>query len=487
MIQAYVGEGRLVNSGSFDGRSSKEALDDIGRFLEEQGLGTRTVNYRLRDWGISRQRYWGTPIPVIHCDGCGVVPVPYRDLPVLLPLDLDLVEGGRSPLPYSEAFLKVPCPRCGRDARRETDTMDTFVDSSWYFGRYTCARFDEAPLDVEASRYWMPVDQYIGGIEHAILHLLYSRFWTMFMRDLGLYAEGEPYRRLLTQGMVCKESCYCPEHEYLYPEEVEERDGALFCRRCGSGVRIGRVEKMSKSKKNVVDPDAIVQRYGADTVRFFCLSDSPPEKDLEWSDQNVEGCHRFLSRFWNLMVDRLSLVKDDPPYAGTLPAAGPARDLLQVTHATIRKVGEEIEERYHLNTAISAIRTLVNRIQEFPTDGLEAVERGVLRKAMEDAVVLLYPFVPHMCEELWEGMGHTSGLTDHPWPVWDAAMLVREEVQIAVQVNGKLRGQLDLPAGSLQQAVLEAALADPRIQRHVSGRPLRKVVYVQDRLLSLVI
>jgi leucyl-tRNA synthetase len=487
LTEAYVEEGLLVRSGPFTGMESREALEAIGRYLEERGIGKRTVNYRLRDWGISRQRYWGTPIPIIYCDVCGTVPVPYEDLPVSLPLDLDMLEGGRSPLPEAESFYRVDCPRCGGEARRETDTMDTFIDSSWYFGRYSCPSYSEGPLDPEAVRYWMPVDQYIGGIEHAILHLLYSRFYSMFLRDLGLYHEGEPFRRLLTQGMVCKETHYCPEHEYLFPEEVEEKEGELRCRRCGREVRIGRVEKMSKSKKNVVDPDHIVQRYGADTVRLFCLSDSPPEKDLEWSDQNVEGCWRFLNRLWNLILERGAGLEEVVPYEGALPPAGPARELLRTTHETIRKVTEEIEERYHLNTAISAIRILVNQIQSFPLAEGDRLQEEVLKKALETVVTLLYPFVPHICEELWERMGHRQPLLDHPWPTWDESLLVREEVQIAVQVNGRVRAQLRIPAGSTQERVVEAAVALERIRRYTEGRELRRVIYIQDRLLNLVV
>lgn len=487
LLAAYTEDGILVNSGPFSGMSSREAREAIGEYLEKKGIGKRTVNYRLRDWGISRQRYWGTPIPIIYCDDCGIVPVPYEDLPVILPLDLDLLEGGRSPLPESESFLKVPCPKCGKDSRRETDTMDTFVDSSWYFGRYTCPHYTEGPLDPQAIKYWMPVDQYIGGIEHAILHLLYSRFWTMFMRDLGLYQEGEPYRRLLTQGMVCKESHYCPQHEYLYPEEVELKDGTPHCGKCGSAVKVGRVEKMSKSKKNVVDPDHIVERYGADTVRLFCLSDSPPEKDLEWSDQNVEGCYRFLQRLWNLVNDRISLLKDIDHYQGPLPSEEEPRSLLQLTHATIKKVTEEIEERYHLNTAISAIRVLVNRIQAMDPGKIGPIGLSVMKTALETAVVLLYPFVPHICEELWELMGHKELLVAHPWPKWDREMLVKEEVQVVVQINGKVRAQLVLPAGTPQEAALEAALADPKVQKHLAGRSPKRVIYVPDKILSLAV
>jgi leucyl-tRNA synthetase len=332
----------------------------------------------------------------------------------------------------------------------------------------------------------MPVDQYIGGIEHAILHLLYSRFFTMFLRDLGLYRHGEPFRKLLTQGMVCKETHYCPEHEFLFPAEVEERDGQLLCAACERTVRIGRVEKMSKSRKNVIDPDDIVQQYGADTVRLFCLSDSPPDKDLAWSDQNVEGCHRFLNRFWNLILDRLDHIQGVRPHEGTLPQSGTARVLLQTTHATIKKVSEEIEERYHLNTAISAIRTLVNKIQDFPSGDAAPGEKAVFRKAIEDAVVLLYPFVPHMCEELWEIIGHSESLVNHPWPTWDESMLFLEEAAIVIQINGKVRGQIDLPSGSPQEFALNRALEERNVKRHLEGRELRRVIFVPDRLLNLV-
>jgi leucyl-tRNA synthetase len=487
MTEAFIDEGYLVQSGPFNDLPSREALDAIGEYLEEHGIGQRTINYRLRDWGISRQRYWGTPIPIVHCDQCGTVPVPYEDLPVILPLDLDLLEGGGSPLPETEAFVSVDCPGCGEKARRETDTMDTFVDSSWYFGRYTSPHESQSPLTPDAVQYWMPVDQYIGGIEHAILHLLYSRFYTMFMRDLGLYREGEPYRKLLTQGMVCKETHFCPQHGYLLPSEVDHSGDQLRCVQCGKHARIGRIEKMSKSKKNVVDPDEIVNRYGADTVRLFCLSDTPPEKDLAWSDQNIDGCHRFLNRLWALLIEKTAYLEGIAPYEGELPDAGASRDLLQTIHATIKKVTEEIEERYHLNTAISAIRILVNRIQEFPADKTDPLDKAVLRKALETVVVLLYPFVPHICEEMYERMGHTGGLVDRLWPSWNESMLVREEVRIAIQINGKVRGQIDVPAGSDQKYVLESTLANSKIKRYTEGKNLAKIVYVPDRLLSLVV
>ena len=488
MTEAFVEDGYMIQSGRFDGLPNREAIEKIAGYLEEKGIGKKTVNYRLRDWGISRQRYWGTPIPIIHCDSCGVVPVPYEDLPVILPLDLNLLEGGKSPLPESEEFLSVDCPKCGKAARRETDTMDTFVDSSWYFGRYTCPDYHDAVLDKKATAYWMPVEQYIGGIEHAILHLLYSRFYTMFLRDLGFYPEGEPYRKLLTQGMVCKESHYCPTHEYLYPYEVEQREDGLFCTHCGSKVRIGRIEKMSKSKKNVVDPDEIVQRYGADTTRLFCLSDSPPEKDLEWSDQNIEGCSRFLNRIWNQVTELLPQMEGVKPADGPPPDDQAARKVFESAHAAVKKVTEEIEERYHLNTAISAIRTLTNDIQAYVSGSKDnGADPGTLRFAFENAIILLYPFAPHLCEELWEQMGNQEWLVDHPWPAWDESFLVKEEVRIVVQINGKVRGQMDMPVGSEEKVVLEQALDDSKIQRHIDGKELKKVIYVQDKLLSLVI
>ena len=327
-----------------------------------------------------------------------------------------------------------------------------------------------------------------GGIEHAILHLLYSRFYTMFLRDLGFYLEGEPYKKLLTQGMVCKESHYCPKHEYLYPFEVEQREDGIYCTKCGSKVRIGRIEKMSKSKKNVVDPDEIVQRYGADTTRLFCLSDSPPEKDLEWSDQNIDGCYRFLNRIWSQVTELL------PVMEGVKPADGPpaddqaARKVFESAHAAIKKVTEEIEERYHLNTAISAIRTLTNDIQSYVNESKDGgADPGTLRFAFENAIILLYPFIPHMCEELWERLGHEKWLVDHPWPAWDESFLVKEEVRIVVQINGKVRGQMDMPVGTGEKVVLEKALEDSKIQRHIDGKELKKVIYVQDKLLSLVV
>ena len=333
MTEAYVDEGILVNSGEFDGLPNREAMDRIVDYLDSKGLGRRTVSYRLRDWGISRQRFWGAPIPVIYCDKCGTVPVPESDLPVILPEEAQLRENGGSPLPHLDSFVNVPCPRCGGPGRRETDTMDTFVESSWYFARFSCADYDEGPLDPERVNYWMPVNHYIGGIEHAILHLLYSRFYVKVMRDFGLLKVDEPFTNLLTQGMVCHETYECPVHGYLFPSEVSE----LKCPVCGGPVTVGPKVKMSKSKRNVVDPAVLIRNYGADTVRLFCLFASPPERDLEWSEQGVDGASRFLGRVWRLVTERMDDLRNVTPYRMETPLNGILKQLHRKTHQTIKR------------------------------------------------------------------------------------------------------------------------------------------------------
>ncbi len=479
MTEAWTGPGKLVNSGPFDGLDNEAAKEKIAAWLTEKGLGAQTVNYRLRDWGVSRQRYWGTPIPVIYCDGCGIVPVPEDQLPVLLPTDVEFTGEGGSPLARVESFVNTTCPRCGRAARRETDTFDTFVESSWYFARYASPREDGAPVDREQVRYWLPVDQYIGGIEHAVMHLLYARFFTKVMRDLG-FVDGdlsEPFSNLLTQGMVCMETVSCPEHGWLYPEEV--KDGR--CATCGAGVRTGRTEKMSKSKKNVVDPDHLIATYGADTARLFSLFAAPPEKDLEWNEQGVEGCYRFLNRVWRAVHDNLELVGQAGAVPEKLDAA--ARTLRRQTHKTIRKVTEDIEDRFHFNTAISAIMELVNAIYAF-----EQRQRHpeVLREALETVVRLLNPFVPHIAAELWERLGHEESLESLGWPQYDSEALVEDEILIVVQVNGKVRGKISVAADAEQKVIEEKALAEPNVSRFVEGKTVRKVIVVPGRLVNVV-
>jgi len=476
MTEAWTGPGVLVNSGAFDGIDNETAKMKIAGYLEEEGAGRKTVNFRLRDWGVSRQRYWGTPIPVIYCDACGTVPVPEEDLPVVLPTDVEFTGEGGSPLAKSSAFFEVGCPRCGKTARRETDTFDTFVESSWYFARYACPGFADGPLDREAAEYWLPVDQYIGGVEHAVMHLLYARFFTKVLRDLGMMAVDEPFKNLLTQGMVCMETRSCPEHGWLLPEEVVDNK----CTNCGRAAVVGRNEKMSKSKKNVVDPDNLIERYGADTARLFSLFAAPPEKDLEWNEQGVEGCFRFLNRVWRAVYDNLSLIEGNASPADE--AAG--RDLRRQTHRTIKKVTEDIDGRFHFNTAIAAVMELVNAVYGFNRKG-ECP--GTLREALEAVVRLLAPFVPHLAEELWSALGHADGLEAAGWPGWDEAALVEDQKLIVVQVNGKVRGKVTVPADADEEAVREAALADANVVRFIAGKTVRKVIVVPGRLANVVV
>lgn len=483
--QAYEGEGVLVNSGPFTGMASQQAREAIADFLEREGIGKRTVNYRLRDWGISRQRYWGNPIPIIYCDGCKTVPVPYRDLPVILPQDVQITMKGGSPLQKVAEFTDVLCPRCGGPARRETDTMDTFVDSSWYFLRFTSPKDEDGPVTPARVNYWMPVDQYIGGIEHAVLHLLYARFFTKAVRDLGLIAVDEPFRRLLTQGMVCKETHRCPEHGFRLPEEV---DGSGHCRACGRPVQIGRIEKMSKSKKNVVDPEDLLTQYGADTARIFCLFAAPPERDLEWSDQGVEGSFRFLCRIVRLIEDQEALLKEPVP---SIPfqklIAG--RALYRKAQQTIRRVTEDIEDDFHFNTAISALMELANEIGRFELAGSadDADERRVAYSyAVETLLLLLSPFAPHLCEDLWERLGHDGSIFQAPWPSFDPAIITAEEIVMVVQIDGKVRSRLVMPADADDTAMRGAALADERVKGWLEDRSIRKVVVVPKKLVNIV-
>ncbi|BCR05114.1 leucine--tRNA ligase [Desulfuromonas versatilis] len=476
MTEAWTGPGRLVNSGQFDGLENETAKEKIAEFLEVEGIGRKTINYRLRDWGVSRQRYWGTPIPIIYCDVCGTVPVPEKDLPVVLPTDVEFTGEGGSPLAKNQSFLTVTCPQCGEAARRETDTFDTFVESSWYFARYACPDFPSGPIDRQAVEYWLPVDQYIGGIEHAVMHLLYARFFTKVLRDLGMMQVDEPFTNLLTQGMVCKETWSCPKHGWLFPEELV--DGR--CVKCQSEAKVGRTEKMSKSKKNVIDPDGLIDRYGADTARLFSLFAAPPEKDLEWNEQGVEGCYRFLHRVWRAVYDNLELMQGPQEHPGS---EGEARTLRRITHRTIKKVTEDIDGRFHFNTAIAAVMELVNAIYAFEA---KRENPAVLRESLEAVVRLLAPFVPHIAEELWARLGHQEDLLLAGWPSWDEAALVEDEKLIVVQVNGKVRGKVTVPAGADEAAVREAALGDPNVARFLEGKSVRKVVVVPGRLVNVV-
>jgi leucyl-tRNA synthetase len=450
MDVAYVGEGFLVNSGRFDGMANDDAIKAITAHLEEVGRGRHRVTYRLRDWLISRQRYWGVPIPIIYCDRCGIVPVPEEDLPVLLPMELEFKPTGRSPLAECPDFVRTVCPRCGEPGKRETDTMDTFVCSSWYYYRYTSPREHEAPWGKAKADYWLPVDQYIGGVEHAILHLLYSRFFTKVLYDLNLISNQEPFTNLLTQGMVLK-------------------DGA----------------KMSKSKGNVVSPEDIIARYGADTARLFILFAAPPERDLEWSDQAVEGCYRFLNRVWRLVVPMVEILKTAPPVSGA-ELVGINREMRRVTHVTIKKVTSDIADRFNFNTAVSAVMELVNVLYQYREVPETDQEPAVLREAVENLLLLLAPFAPHITEELWEATGHEDSIHRQQWPVYDPEAIVEDEITIVVQINGRVRERLLIPAGLTAAEMQEKVLQEPRVLKLIEGKKVLKVIPVPGRLVNIV-
>jgi len=443
---AFVDKGVLRDSGEFSGLTSAQAFEAIAEHVEAHGKGRRRTNYRLRDWGVSRQRYWGAPIPIINCAACGAVPVPEQDLPVVLPEEVSF-EGAGSPLPRLESFRRAQCPSCGGTAERETDTFDTFMESSWYYARYACPDNDQGMLDARAG-YWLPVDQYIGGIEHAILHLLYARFYHKLLRDAGLVHCDEPFTHLLTQGMVLK-------------------DGA----------------KMSKSKGNTVDPQAMIERYGADTVRLFMMFAAPPEQSLEWSDAGVEGAHRFLRRLWKLVAAHQA---DGPAPALAPDALEPGlRQMRQEIHRTIAKVGDDMGRRYTFNTAIAAIMELVNGLGRLDAGTPEA--REVLREGLEAVTLMLSPIVPHISHAMWHAFGHRDAVADATWPKADPAALVQDTIGIVVQVNGKLRGRVEVQAEASEQAAVDAALADDNVQRFIAGKPVRKVIVVPGRLVNIVV
>jgi leucyl-tRNA synthetase len=491
-IPAYAEYGITVNSGQFSGLTFQAAVDAIAAALEQNGLGRKRVQYRLRDWGISRQRYWGCPIPIIHCGACGAVPVPDEQLPVVLPEDL-VPDGSGNPLERSAAFYECTCPKCGQPGRRETDTMDTFVDSSWYFMRYACPG---APAMVDARvDYWLPVDQYIGGIEHAILHLLYARFWTKVMRDLGALKFGEPFTNLLTQGMVLNH-VYSYQSDggrkrYVNPAEVESRcgtDGALeyevTTAELGTVlVRHEGLGKMSKSEGNGVDPEGLVERFGADTARLFMMFTSPPEQTLEWSDEGVQGASRFIRRLWNAVYEHMA--------AGPAPAldasalTGAQRELRRTAHQALAKATDDIGRRRNFNTAIAAIMELLNAVGRF--SDTSAAGRAVRQEALRIAILVLAPITPHVCHALWQALGSTTALVDERWPAADAAALAQESYEIVVQVNGKLRGRISVAVNADEAAVRAAALADARVRRFVADKPVRRVIVVPGKLVNVVV
>ncbi|MBS0236374.1 MAG: leucine--tRNA ligase [Proteobacteria bacterium] len=464
----YTSDGTMINSGFLDGLSVVEAKEKIIDHFEHIGVGLRQKQYRLHDWGVSRQRYWGCPIPVIHCASCGPVSVPKEQLPVLLPEDVTFDKPG-NPLEHHPTWKHVKCPSCSAKAVRDTDTFDTFFESSWYFIRF-CAPHVNTPIDRKQAEYWLPVDRYIGGIEHAVMHLLYARFFTKALRECGYLDLSEPFTNLLTQGMICHETYRTKEGQWLYPEEVRKEGDKAYELASGHHVKIGRIEKMSKSKKNTINPDDMIRKYGADTVRLFALSDSPPERNMEWSASGVEGCHRYLSKIY-AMAQAVS--KTTVPLESMVN-----RETLEILHRTIEAITHDIDQ-YHYNKAIARIRELTNHLsQASSTD---------LRYAMPLVAQLLAPFTPHLAEEMWQMMGLAAPIALANWPVADPQYLVLSKVIIAVQINGKLRGTIETEPGTSQEQVHKLALDEAQVQKHLGGASIKKVIFVKDKIISFIV
>jgi leucyl-tRNA synthetase len=454
MTEASTAYGRLVNSGPFTGLTSEQAIEEMNGLAAAKGFGEAETTYRLKDWGVSRQRYWGTPIPVIYCPGCGVVPVPDDQLPVRLPDNVTLTGKGESPLAGVPEFVNVKCPRCGGAARRETDTMDTFFDSSWYFYRYTDAHNDHAPYDSAKAKYWFPIDQYIGGIEHAILHLIYSRFFCKVMRDIGMIEHDEPVKRLFSQGMVLK-------------------DGA----------------KMSKSKGNVVGAIDVAEKYGCDTARMYTLFAAPPDRSLEWSEQGIEGCSRFLNKVYRLITKHADRLRGIPSCGDSVDLATMTpqeKKLLRETHQTLRRVTNDFEVRWHFNTSVAHVMELVNLLQfEEPLDS--NVSAGVLKRVFEILVLMIDPFAPHVGEELWELLGHSGGIAQTRWPAYREDLAREDQIEVIIQINGRLRGKMLVEPGLGQQELIDLAVNDPRISVLLQGKTIEKVIAVPDKLVNIVL
>lgn len=445
--EAFAAEGNMINSEMFTGMNNKEAIVKIIDYLEEKGIGKKSINYRLRDWLISRQRYWGTPIPMIYCDSCGWVPEKEENLPVLLPTDVEFTGKGESPLTTSKTFAQAVCPKCGKPARREMDTMDTFLDSSWYFLRYCDAKNDKEAFNPDKVKYWMSVDQYIGGVEHAILHLMYARFFQMALYDLGLVNTEEPFINLLTQGMVIK-------------------DG----------------KKMSKSIGNVVSPAEIIEKYGADTARLFILFAAPPERELDWSDKGVEGSYRFLNRVHRLVFEFAEQCKSAP--AQYKPENKADKELAYAMNYTIKKVSDDVGGRFNFNTAISSIMELVNEMYKYKEG---TINQGLFKAAIENLVLVLSPFTPHICEEMWEHLGHDTFIYSEAWPVCDESALVRDTIEIVVQINGKVKEKMDIPAGLGKDELEKLAMENEKVQKLTSGKNVVKVIAVPGKLVNIVV
>lgn len=488
---AYTERGVLYNSGEFNGLDFQGAFNAIADHIENKQRGQRKVNYRLRDWGVSRQRYWGAPIPMIKCGSCGDVPVPEDQLPVTLPTDVKF-DGVGSPIKQMPQWYQTQCPRCGGDAERETDTFDTFMESSWYYARYACPDQNQGMMD-ERANYWLPVDQYIGGIEHAILHLLYARFYHKLMRDEGLVPGDEPFTNLLTQGMVVAETFYRDEESgkrsYYSPTEVRiERDDkgrvvSAILSSDGQPVVVGAIEKMSKSKNNGIDPQKLIEEYGADTVRLFTMFAAPPDQNLEWSDSGVEGMHRFMKRLWRTVHEHIAAGGVEPLQLDTLESK--QKDLRRQVHETITKISDDMGRRFAFNTAIAAVMELMNGINRF--EDFSAQGRSVRHEALSTVTLLLNPIVPHVTHQLWHALGNEGAVVDAAWPKVDPNALTRDEIEMVVQVNGKLRGRVQVSVDASKEEMEALALQEDNVKRFIDGKPIRKVIVVPKRLINIVI
>ncbi|MCH9844893.1 MAG: leucine--tRNA ligase [Alphaproteobacteria bacterium] len=484
--KAYIGDGVLVNSDFLNGLDVPQAIEAAIAKLQQQGKGRMKTTWRLRDWGVSRQRYWGCPVPMIHCDDCGIVPVPKQDLPVLLPDDVSFDKAG-NPLDRHDEWRKVDCPKCGKPAKRETDTFDTFMESSWYFLRFCDPHNPDAPASLEKIKKWLPVQQYIGGVEHAILHLLYSRFFMRAMQECG-YVENlqEPFAGLYTQGMVCHrtyKSAKTGKWEFAHLVEKAD-DGKLYHKDTGDEIIAGRIEKMSKSKKNVVDPEHIIDIYGADTIRLFALSDSPPDRDFEWTEQGMEGAWRYLNRLWRLITDKYDAdmpIYDEAKHVNDLSID--AKKLQQLLHQTIKQVGQDIE-KYHFNRAVARLRELSNFLQNYQPSN--DVDKAFGNKALKILVRLFNPFIPHITEELWHKIGDST-LLEMAWPDYDEKLIIADKVNLPVQVKGKMRGNIDVLVNISQDDAVKIALTLPTVQNAIGDAQIKKVIYVPNKILNLII
>ncbi len=484
MQEAFIEDGTMVNSAQFDQMGNRQCLEQIADWIDQQGYGKKSINYKLRDWGLSRQRYWGNPIPVVYCEKCGTQLVPDEQLPVLLPDDIQIGKTKQNPLLSATEWQKTTCPKCGGAATRETDTMDTFVDSSWYFARYCDAHNQQAPFSKDKANYWLPVDQYIGGIEHAVLHLLYARFFHKFMRDIGLVDCNEPFSRLLTQGMVCMQSYKCPKDGYLFPQDAIIEGKSATCALCGSPVTIGSIEKMSKSKKNVVNPNDYLQRYGADTLRTFVLFASPPEKDVDWNDKAVGGAFRFLNRVYKVFVKNKKFLEQDYTPAGDISAE--YKELRYSSHYTIKKAIGYVREKMQFNTAIAAVMEHLNNLYAASSPTTDA-EKALYKEAHILIPQIIYPFAPHLCEEIWEMIGKHKLLHDSGLPSYDEKFLVKNDITFVIQVMGKIRAQLETTKNTPKEEIIAEAKEIANVKKFLAGKTIIKEIVVPGKLVNFVV